>query len=83
MLRVCVAAGDLPRALRTFETTAATQKDDQPPAVDERSIRVLMDGYASAGDLAGAAEVLKFAQSLGVEFGDGTAAALILSLIHI
>ena len=81
LLRVCVAAGDLPRALRTFETTAATQKDDQPPAVDERSIRVLMDGYASAGDLAGAAEVLKFAQSLGVEFGDGTAAALIRACI--
>ena len=81
LLRVCVAAGDLPRASRTFEETVATQRDGQLPAVDERSIRVLVDGYAAAGDLAGAAGVLRDAECLGVKFGDGTAAALIRACI--
>ena len=53
LLRACVAAGDLPRAARTFEETVALAEDPDTVA-DSRSVRILLEAFAAAGDVPGA-----------------------------
>ena len=84
LLRVCVAAGDLRRAAATFDEYLATRSEasgaselTEREAGDNASLIVLIEGFAAAGDLAGAAERVAEARELGVTVSESATAALV------
>ena len=84
LLRVCVAAGDLRRAAATFDEYLATRSEAsgaselaEREAGDNASLIVLIEGFAAAGDLAGAAERVAEARELGVTVSESATAALV------
>lgn len=79
LLRVCVAAGDMARAVRTFEETAVTHGVE---AVDSTSVRILIEGFAQAGDIPGAVETLEGGAALGVVISEATVVALIDAAVN-
>jgi pentatricopeptide repeat protein len=84
LLRVCVAAGDLRRAAATFDEYLATRSEAsgvselaERVAGDNASLVVLIEGFAAAGDLAGAAERVAAARELGVTVSESATATLV------
>jgi pentatricopeptide repeat protein len=83
LLRACVAAGDLPRAVRAFEEAAVVGAGPDDIAVaDSSSVSVLVEGYAATGDVAAAASMLDLGRDLGIEIAESTVVLLIKSLVN-
>jgi pentatricopeptide repeat protein len=84
LLRVCVAAGDLSRAAKTFDEYLATRVlDASAPSgraeQDETSLIVLIEGFAAAGDLSGATARVAAARALGAKVSEAATTKLVLA----
>ena len=84
LLRICVAAGDLRRAAATFDEYLATRSEASDEselaervAGDNASLIVLIEGFAAAGDLAGATERVAAARELGATVSESATAVLV------
>ena len=80
LLRACVAAGDLPRAARTFEETVALAEDPDTVA-DSRSVRILLEAFAAAGDVPGAMARVDDARKLGVVVDESACVSLVRACV--
>lgn len=79
LLRVCISAGDLPRAVQTFEEAAVAHGVE---AVDSNSVSILIEGFAQAGDIPGAVERLSAGAELGVIITEATVITLIKACVN-
>ena len=84
LLRVCVTAGDLQRAAKTFDEYLATgggvkntQDSTGERNGDNVSLTLLINGFASVGDLRGAVDRVATARELGVEVSGRAVTALV------
>lgn len=80
LLRACVAAGDLRRAVRTFEETVALAEDPATVA-DSISVRILLEAFAAAGDVPGAMARVDDARRLGVVVDESACVALVRACV--
>lgn len=77
LLRVCVTAGDMPRAVKTFEEAVAQES----ASVDSSSLSILIEGFARAGNVAAAVERIEVAVAMGVVVTEATVLSLITACV--
>jgi len=77
LLRVCVTAGDMPRAVKTFEEAVAQES----ASVDSSSVSILIEGFARAGNVAAAVERIEVAVAMGVVVTEATVLSLITACV--